>query len=148
MLRLLPVRHEPEHPPGRHDDEVAASELGQAVPEPQAPAVAQPAAGETAPAESSETGEGVTSTDATKLDPNFAAFVRAEAINRKLQEMGLADSPAGSVRFLAVTEESMALRRVWPRGLAIGVKGLVLEVDPATGDILNAAPMRGTDASH
>ena len=43
--------------------------------------------------------------------------------------------------FISVTDESVALRRLWPRGLAIGVRGLILEVDASTGRVLRSGPM-------
>ncbi len=52
------------------------------------------------------------------------------------------DVPSGTTRFLSVTDESVALRRVWPRGLAIGIRGLFLEVDATTGDILKSGALR------
>ena len=85
--------------------------------------------------------KGLTAYVATQLDPVYGAFVRADAINTRLDEMAVDDLPSGSVRFLAVTDESMALRRVWPRPLAIGVKGLFLEVDVKTGNILAGGAM-------
>jgi len=78
----------------------------------------------------------------TKLDPLYGAFVRANAINEMLEEMDADDVPGGTTRFLSVTDESVALRRVWPRGLAVGVRGLYLEVDATTGDILKSGTLR------
>jgi hypothetical protein len=86
--------------------------------------------------------EGIRAYAATKLDPLYGAFVRANAINEMLEEMDADDVPGGTTRFLSVTDESVALRRVWPRGLAVGVRGLYLEVDATTGDILKSGTLR------
>jgi hypothetical protein len=135
------------------DDEVAPHELAQGPP-PAVQAGAEPKADETEPAEgeqpaaekpaapSSGPQTGLTAYAATQLDPVYGAFVRADAINQRIEEMDVDNLPSGTVRFLAVTDESMALRRVWPRGLAIGVKGLFLEVDVETGNILSGGAMR------
>ena len=134
------------------DDEVAPHELdegpppaataaGEAKPaETRAAEGEQPTVGEQAAA-APELKKGLTAYVATQLDPIYGAFVRADAINTRLEEMAVDDLPNGSVRFLAVTDESMALRRVWPRGLAIGVKGLFLEVDVRTGNIVGGGAM-------
>ena len=146
------------------DDQVSASELAHVAEitqgtqmssqaEPQ-PSQAEPASGQSPAAEASTTDArqasaepanddaGLKAYAATKLDPIYGAFVRAKAINDVLDEMDADDVPTGVLRFLSVTDESVALRRVWPRGLAIGVRGLLLEVDAATGDILKSEPMK------
>jgi hypothetical protein len=118
------------------DDQVSSQELDQGPP----PAVAA-AEGEQPAAAAPELEKGLTAYAATQLDPVYGAFVRADAINTRLEEMAVDDLPNGGVRFLAVTDESMALRRVWPRPLAIGVRGLFLEVDVKTGNILAGGMM-------
>jgi hypothetical protein len=122
------------------DDQVAPQELDQGPPPAAAAEGEQPAAEEQAAA-APELRKGLTAYVATQLDPVYGAFVRADAINTRLEEMAVDDLPNGSVRFLAVTDESMALRRVWPRPLAIGVKGVFLEVDVKTGNILSGGAM-------
>ena len=47
----------------------------------------------------------------------------------------------GGLDIMEVTDKSITLRRVWPRPLAIGVRGLTLEVDPRTGAIVRLGPM-------
>jgi hypothetical protein len=71
-----------------------------------------------------------------ELDPAFGAFVRAKAINELLAESGVSDTPDETFRFLTVTDNSVSMRRIWSRGLAIGVRGLILEVDKHTGEVL------------
>ncbi|MHC4787395.1 MAG: hypothetical protein ACYTE6_15675 [Planctomycetota bacterium] len=94
------------------------------------------------PAEPPTVSESVRTYAAAKLDPLYGAFLRANAINEILEDMDADDVPGGTTRFLSVTDESVALRRIWPRGLAIGVRGLYLEVDATTGDILKSGTLR------
>jgi hypothetical protein len=75
------------------------------------------------------------------LDPAYAAFVRANAINELLIESDSDDMPGGFMRFLSITDDSVTIRRVWQRGLAVGVRGLTLEVDKTTGEILRSGNM-------
>lgn len=76
-----------------------------------------------------------------KLDPVYGAFARAQAINRVLIESNT-DRVTGSVlRFLSVTDESVSIRRIWKRGIAVGVRGLTLEVDWRTGKVVRIGPM-------
>ena len=66
------------------------------------------------------------------LDPAYTAFVRADAINEILIESDSDDLPGGFMRFISVTDDSAIVRRVWQRGLAIGARGLTLELDKMT----------------
>jgi len=77
----------------------------------------------------------------TRLDPLYGAFVRAQAINDILADSVGDDVPGSRMHFISVSDESVALRRLWPRGLAVGVRGLVLEVDASTGRVLRSGPM-------
>jgi hypothetical protein len=76
------------------------------------------------------------------LDPAFGAFVRAKAINELLAESGASDTPDETFRFLTVTDDSVSMRRIWSRGLAIGVRGLILEVDKHTGEVLRVEVLK------
>jgi hypothetical protein len=76
-----------------------------------------------------------------ELDPAYAAFVRANAINEKLIETHADDLSAGFLRFVSVTDDSVTVRRVWPRGLAVGARGLSLEVDKFSGRVFRSANM-------
>jgi hypothetical protein len=76
-----------------------------------------------------------------ELDPAYAAFVRANAINELLIESDSDDLPGGFMRFISITDDSVTIRRVWQRGLAVGVRGLTLEVDKFTGDVLRSGNM-------
>ena len=94
----------------------------------------------TTPSEASATDTaGPQTVDVSKLDPAYGAFLRAKAINEVL---GAADSSGSLLRFISVTDDSVSVRRIWPRGLAIGVRGLAMEVDAATGDILRSGTLR------
>ncbi len=75
------------------------------------------------------------------LDPAFGAFVRANSINDILIDSDNDDLPGGFVRFLSVTDDSVSLRRIWQRGLALGVRGLTIEVNAQTGEVLRMWPM-------
>ena len=75
------------------------------------------------------------------LDPAYAAFVRANAINEILIEANADSLSESYLRFVSVTDDSVTVRRVWPRGLAIGARGLSLEVDKFTGAVLRSGNM-------
>jgi hypothetical protein len=76
-----------------------------------------------------------------ELDPILGAFARAYAINRVLINSDADDVPRGFVRFLAVTDDSVSIRRIWQRGLAIAVRGLTFEIDAETGAVLRCSTM-------
>lgn len=75
------------------------------------------------------------------LDPAYTAFVRAQAINEILIASDVDDLPGGYLRLISVTDNSVTVRRVWQRGLAIGARGLTLKVDKATGQIMRSSNM-------
>jgi hypothetical protein len=75
------------------------------------------------------------------LDPAYTAFVRANAINELLIELDADDLPGGFLRFVSITDDSVTVRRIWQRGLAIGARGLTLEVDKTSGEVLRSANM-------
>ncbi len=70
------------------------------------------------------------------LDPTYAAFVRAAKINRVLIESDTADTTTGAIRLIAATDQSILLRRIFRRGLAIAVRGVSLRIDVETGAVL------------
>ncbi len=135
------------------DDEVTAAELAQVAQqkqESQQPAQPEQSAQQPAttptPAEPAAqpvpTAQIALETHAVqKLDPIYGAYVRARAINDVLAKGSGDNSPAGVVHFISVTDESSSIRRLWPRGLAVGVRGLSLLVDASTGEILSCGPM-------
>ena len=75
------------------------------------------------------------------LDPAYTAFVRAEAINDILIESDAHDLPGGFLRIVSVTDDSVTVRRVWQRGLAVGARGLTLKVNKVTGQIMRSSNM-------
>ena len=77
----------------------------------------------------------------TVLDPTYGAFRRAHAINDLLITSDSDDSPSSFVRFVAVTEDMVSLRRVWHRGLGIAMRGLTLEIEKGTGAVLRSGAM-------
>jgi len=119
----------------------SASSAAPSQPAQPAEATAQPAEAAAQPAAPNSQDRALGAFAATKLDPLYGAFVRAQAINDVLAESTGDDIPGSQVSFISVTDESVALRRLWPRGLAIGVRGLILEVDAATGRVLRSGPM-------
>ncbi len=137
------------------DDEVTASELAlvaqqsesqAAQPAQQPPATTADAApAEAAPAEATQTPPRTAIARETravqKLDAIYGGYVRARAINDILSSESGDDVPSGVVHFISVTDESVALRRLWPRGLAVGVRGLILEVEASTGRVLRSGPL-------
>ena len=70
-----------------------------------------------------------------ELDPIYAAYARARAINEVLIDTDADIVPGGFIRFLNVMDDSVTVRRFWQRGLAIGVRGIRLRVDRATGQV-------------
>lgn len=70
-----------------------------------------------------------------ELDPAYGAIARANAINKAMVESGTDALPGSFIRFLSVSDDLISVRRVYHRGIAIGVRGLSLEVDAATGKV-------------
>ena len=70
------------------------------------------------------------------LDPAYAAIVRAQAINKAIRDDGADVLPDGFVRFLSISSSFQSMQRIWRRPVAIGARGLTLEVDTVTGEIL------------
>jgi hypothetical protein len=51
--------------------------------------------------------------------------------------------PGGAVQFLGYSEQSIGLRRVFDRPIAIGFRGLILKVDPVSGSIVTVGSTTG-----
>ncbi|MDJ0776874.1 MAG: hypothetical protein QNJ85_03355 [Gammaproteobacteria bacterium] len=64
------------------------------------------------------------------------AFTRALAINKILEAQGLNDNFGVVTRLVFIDDDEVVLRTSMPRPLAIGVRGLRLQVNPLTGEIL------------
>jgi len=75
------------------------------------------------------------------IDPGLGAYARAAAINDVLIEANTADTPSGAVRIISATEDSILIRRIFRRGVAIAVRGLTLQVDAETGEVLKTMPL-------
>ena len=56
------------------------------------------------------------------------------SLNRQLREENLDDLPGGEVRFISVTDDLVLFRSTLEQPIAIGVRGVVLDVDPQTGN--------------
>lgn len=67
------------------------------------------------------------------------AFERASTLNEKLQGVDKQVTPGGSVQFIAVSDNSISMRRTYLHPVAIGFRSLVVAVDPETGAIVSAA---------
>jgi len=119
------------------DEEANASEFVAELEEPVAMVDEETPATEE---EGEEHDDGITVPDHV-LDPAYTAFVRAEAINDILIESDADDLPGGFLRIVSVTDDSVTVRRVWQRGLAVGARGLTLKVDKATGQVMRSSNM-------
>ncbi len=64
---------------------------------------------------------------------------RAANLNRQLREENLDDLPGGEVRFVSVTDDLVLFRTTMEEPIAIGVRGVVLDVDPETGEVLQVS---------
>jgi len=72
---------------------------------------------------------------------------RLRALNQALAGAGAQTVPGASLKILAATQGSVTMRRLYERGIAIGFRGLVLEVDKRTGRVLKAGPATGAGRS-
>lgn len=64
---------------------------------------------------------------------------RAANLNRQLRDENLDDLPGGEVRFVSVTDDLVLFRATMEEPIAIGVRGVVLDVDPETGEVLQVS---------
>ncbi|MFC1762689.1 hypothetical protein ACFL6U_11485 [Planctomycetota bacterium] len=75
------------------------------------------------------------------IDPALAAFMRAQLLNKTLMKGDTDDQPDEFTRFISVTDSSVSLRKTWRYGLAIGIKGMQLQVNKHTGEVVASEPM-------
>ena len=68
-------------------------------------------------------------------------FRRAAEINRILRESNNDRVPGGVLRIISVNDNSITLRRIWPRALAVAARGLTLEVNKTTGVVTRLGAM-------
>jgi hypothetical protein len=64
------------------------------------------------------------------------AFTRALAINEILEAQGLDDNVGVKTKLIFIDSDDVVLRSTLPRPVAIGVRGLRLQVNPLTGEVL------------
>ena len=64
------------------------------------------------------------------------AFSRALAINQILEAQGLDDNFGVRTKLIFIDDDGVVLRSTLPKPVAIGVRGLKLEVNPRTGEVL------------
>ncbi|TDJ59160.1 MAG: hypothetical protein E2O40_00480 [Planctomycetota bacterium] len=69
-------------------------------------------------------------------DPLLQPFERAVRINQLLAESGTDQTPGVVTRIVSATDSSVTLRRIWRYPIAIAVRGLTLEVQSGTGEVV------------
>jgi len=74
-------------------------------------------------------------------DAGTAAIQRAARMNEALAQSRIEDRIEGSIEFVMVTDDALTLRRSWPRPLVVAVRGITLEVDASTGEVLRTGPL-------
>jgi phosphate-selective porin OprO/OprP len=74
-------------------------------------------------------------------DPLTAPIRRAAELNEALARSGMEDRIGGSLEFIMVTDDALTLRRTWPYPLAVAVRGITLDVDVSTGEVLRTGPL-------
>ena len=77
------------------------------------------------------------------IDPSLTPLQRAQQLNHSLAQAGASTVPGGFFRFVTATDASVSMRRVWERDIAIGFRGLLLEVDKHTGVVMRAGTTFG-----
>lgn len=74
----------------------------------------------------------VDTTASSVVDMDGSPVDRARELNRRLELAGASTVPGGLIRFVTATDRSVSMRRIWERDIAIGFRGLSLEVDKNT----------------
>ena len=69
-------------------------------------------------------------------DPLLQPFERAGKINRLLADSGTDQTPGVVTRIVSATDSGVTIRRIWQYPIAIAVRGLTLEVQSGTGEIV------------
>ena len=77
------------------------------------------------------------------IDPSLTPLQRAQQLNHSLAQASASTVPGGFFRFVTATDASVSMRRVWERDIAIGFRGLLLEVDKHTGVVMRAGTTFG-----
>lgn len=77
----------------------------------------------------------------TAPNPALKVKERVKTLNDSLQAIGAQNLPGGTMKYINSTENRVALRRTWERGVCIGFRGFTLEIDPQTGEVLHLHPL-------
>ena len=80
--------------------------------------------------------------DEITITQNTNAFTRALAINEVLEAQGVDDNVGVKTKLVYIDEDDVVMRLTLPRPVAIGVRGLILQVDPLSGEVLRIAPLQ------
>jgi len=64
------------------------------------------------------------------------AFTRALAINEVMEAQGIDNNFGVTTKLMFIDEDGVVLRQTLPRPVAIGVRGLALQVNPLNGEVL------------
>lgn len=74
-------------------------------------------------------------------NPGTKVRERLRNLNEAIQANGAQNSPGSTLKFLNASENRVALRRTWDRGVCIGFRGFTLEIDAKTGEVLHLRPL-------
>lgn len=77
----------------------------------------------------------------TAPNPTLKVKERVKALNDSLQAIGAQNLPGGTLKYINSSDNRVALRRTWERGICIGFRGFTLEIDPQTGEVLHLHPL-------
>lgn len=81
------------------------------------------------------------------VDDSLQSVNWARQMNNSLEENSIDLVPGSATKFLSMSPDTVALRRYFRRGLAFAVRGVTLEVEPATGKVVGIVPM-GSERTH
>ena len=73
---------------------------------------------------------------AVTLTQDTNSFTRALAVNEIMEAQGIDNNFGVTTKLLFIDEEGVVLRQTLPRPVAIGVRGLALQVNPLNGEVL------------
>jgi len=74
-------------------------------------------------------------------DAATAAIERARAMNEAFAEAGIQGPSGEALQVVMATEQAITLRRTWPYPLAVAIRGITVEIDATTGDVLRMGPL-------
>lgn len=73
------------------------------------------------------------------FDGPMVGLENASALNQQLRAENLDDLPSGELRFLSVSDQLILFRNTLEMPVAIGVRGISIDIDPVTGEVLQLA---------